>query len=65
MSEVDRLSSSGLYPALPIADQGRSGGQSRQGRDPRERAAPGATNGEPKPAADGDKPAKSLIDEYA
>ncbi len=65
MSEVDRLSSSGLYPTLPIADQGRSGQESRHGRDPRGRPTPNSTNGEPKPAADGDKPAKSLIDEYA
>jgi hypothetical protein len=65
MSEVDRLSNSGLYPALPIVAHGRSGGPGADGRAPRERTVPPAKNGEPKPAADGDKPGKSLIDEYA
>jgi hypothetical protein len=64
VSEVDRLSNTGLYPALPIADQGRSGGQSRNGRDARDRGVPSPTKAEPKPATDGDKPAKNLIDEY-
>jgi hypothetical protein len=58
MSEVDRLSNSGLYPALPIADKGPSrdgsGGARRDGQQP---------PGKPDPAAP--RPPKSLIDEYA
>ena len=64
MSEVDRLSNSGLYPALPIADK-RS---SRDGSPaPRREDKPTAD----KPAreagtgADSPRPPKSLIDEYA
>ncbi len=58
MSEVDRLSNSGLYPALPIADK-------RPSRD-----GSGAAPGGNKPAPDKDpagnpRPPKSLIDEYA
>jgi hypothetical protein len=65
MSEVDRLSNSGLYPALPIADQGRSGAQSGNRREPQNRPTPIPKSGEAKPAPDGDKPGKNLIDEYA
>jgi hypothetical protein len=65
MSEVDRLSNSGLYPALPIADKRPS----RDGSQP-----PGGDKqppGKPKPpagtGADSSVPRspKSLIDEYA
>ncbi len=63
MSDVDRLSNSGLYPALPIADQRRKEGSPHQQRrdsasqnpDPR---APATVDGAPRPP-------KSLIDEYA
>jgi hypothetical protein len=57
MSEVDRLSNSGLYPALPIADQRnrKNPEPSKDGRDP----APSAER-ESKPP----RPPKSLIDEY-
>jgi hypothetical protein len=66
MSEVDRLSNSGLYPALPIADKrpsrDGSGDASRNGRRPPDPSAPktggGASTGSPSPP-------KSLIDEYA
>jgi hypothetical protein len=65
MSEVDRLSNSGLYPALPIADKrpsrDGSGGASRGGKQPADSSPPqagGAKPGSPKPP-------KSLIDEYA
>jgi hypothetical protein len=60
VSEVDRLSNSGLYPALPIAD--------RQGkeRNPHAKQQPP----EPPPedvdsSAARRRPPKSLIDEYA
>jgi hypothetical protein len=64
MSEVDRLSNSGLYPALPISDKRKDSGSPGQpppgGRD----QAP-----DPKGGADTDPNApripKSLIDEYA
>jgi hypothetical protein len=57
MSEVDRLSNSGLYPALPIADKRPSRDSSRGStRDDRQSAD--------KPAASPRAP-KSLIDEYA
>jgi hypothetical protein len=67
MSEVDRLSNSGLYPALPIADKRGSKeeneARSRGDRPPKDSAAP-------KPADTSEtgrhpRPPKSLIDEYA
>ena len=65
MSEVDRVSNSGLYPALPIADKrGRKDGSG--GQPP---AADGKTAdkrpGPQSPAADPARPPKSLIDDYA
>jgi hypothetical protein len=62
MAEVDRLSNSGLYPALPIADK-RSrkdgpGGQPPPGKLPPKPAAGGAEEKEPPPL-------KHKIDEYA
>jgi hypothetical protein len=65
MSEIDRLSNSGLYPALPIADQHRNKGEG--GRPP---ADPRASKPDPKVAAVSSDPAaprppKSIIDEYA
>jgi hypothetical protein len=63
MSEVDRLSNSGLYPALPIADQ-------RSRRNPGQ-PAPEERPQDPAPEAGGGqdskhpRPPKSLIDEYA
>jgi hypothetical protein len=67
MSEVDRLSNSGLYPALPIADK-------RSSKEDPERRSSGGTRAPDKPAAksadpgdpaSGPRPPKSLIDEYA
>jgi hypothetical protein len=64
MSEVDRLSNSGLYPALPIADK-RSRKDGSAGQPPADdktadkRPAPSAP-----PAKDQPRPPKSLIDEY-
>jgi hypothetical protein len=65
MSEIDRLSNSGLYPALPIADQHRNKGEG--GKPP---ADPRAPKSDPKNAAVSSDPAaprppKSIIDEYA
>ncbi len=63
MSEVDRVSNSGLYPALPIADQrSRKDGSNQQPpADKRPGATPGAVLPEPKSP----RPPKSLIDDYA
>ena len=66
MSEVDRLSNSGLYPALPVADQRPSrrgsGGRPREDKDSPDKPSPQVDN-----AADPatPRPPKSLIDEYA
>ena len=65
MSEVDRLSNSGLYPALPIADKrpSRDGsGPPHGNQHPPAKPAPAAGN-DAEPAAP--RPPKSLIDEYA
>jgi hypothetical protein len=66
MSEVDRLSNSGLYPALPIADKrpSRDGseGPPRGGKHPPDKPAPQTAN-TTDPATP--RPPKSLIDEYA
>lgn len=65
MAEVDRLSNSGLYPALPIAD--RRGGsnnpqqpsrESSDGKPEAEKTDTTATGRHPRPP-------KSIIDEYA
>lgn len=65
MSEVDRLSNSGLYPALPIAD--RQGGKNGSAGNPPADQRSG--NSEPKPSDSSEpkspRPPKSLIDEYA
>jgi len=69
MSEVDRLSNSGLYPALPIADKrpSRDGSSGRPPADKRSEKAPENPLPEapeaPDPATP--RPPKSLIDEYA
>jgi hypothetical protein len=64
MSEVDRLSNSGLYPALPIADKrSRKDGSNQQPPpDKRPSAIPNA--GEPQDSKL-PRPPKSLIDDYA
>ncbi len=64
MSEVDRLSNSGLYPALPIADQRRDKDGAARKPPPPPRA--GEPEGAPDPSHPGpQRPPKSLIDEYA
>jgi hypothetical protein len=65
MSEVDRLSNSGLFPVLPIADKHRDNGESA-GKPPPD---PHGNLSDPK-AGDRSEPAeprppKSIIDEYA
>lgn len=67
MSEVDRLSNSGLYPALPIADKrpsrdgsGAAPGGNKQAPDKSPPPAGGSTD-----SASNPRPPKSLIDEYA
>jgi hypothetical protein len=63
MSEVDRLSNSGLFPALPIADR-------RSSKDDKERRQR-SDQGPDSPAAKSSdnsgapRPPKSQIDEYA
>jgi hypothetical protein len=66
MSEVDRLSNSGLFPALPIADR-RS---SKDDKQPRQRSDQGpdrpASKSADTPEPGGNpRPPKSQIDEYA
>lgn len=62
MSEVDRLSNSGLYPALPIADKrSRKDGSNQQ---PPADKRPSATPNEPQDSKL-PRPPKSLIDDYA
>jgi hypothetical protein len=65
MSEVDRLSNSGLYPALPIADKRPS----RDGSGSPPRGDKQAPEPSPQTAETTDpatpRPPKSLIDEYA
>jgi hypothetical protein len=66
MSEVDRLSNSGLFPALPIADR-------RSSKDDKERRPrpdqgpdkPGAKSADTPESNAGPRPPKSRIDEYA
>lgn len=66
MSEVDRLSNSGLFPALPIADKrpsrDGSGGPPREEKQPKTEPAPQAGKGTESATP---RPPKSIIDEYA
>jgi hypothetical protein len=64
MSEVDRLSNSGLYPALPIADQrSRKDGSNQQ--PPTDRRPGAGPKAEESPESKLPRPPKSLIDDYA
>jgi hypothetical protein len=64
MSEVDRLSNSGLFPALPIADR-----QNDEGHSGKHPPQPPAAKTDPHAADPADstspRPPKSIIDEYA
>jgi hypothetical protein len=67
MSEVDRVSNSGLYPALPIADKrsrkdGSGGQPSADGKTADKRPEPESPAGTTRDPA---RPPKSLIDDYA
>jgi hypothetical protein len=66
MSEVDRLSNSGLYPALPIADRrsSKDDGQRGSRSDQRPGTPAPKTVESPDPAAS-PRPPKSRIDDYA
>jgi hypothetical protein len=65
MSEVDRLSNSGLYPALPIADRRSSkDDQERRSRSD-QHPTPLPKAGDAKDPAASPRPPKSLIDDYA
>jgi hypothetical protein len=66
MSEVDRLSNSGLYPMLPIAD--RRGSNASKDESARKSRDDANAPEKPPDAADptaSPRPPKSLIDEYA
>jgi hypothetical protein len=65
MSEVDRLSNSGLYPALPIADKRRSRDQSSSGTPPDQAKHPATAPAAESEPTGTDRVPKSLIDEYA
>ena len=64
MSEIDRLSNSGLYPALPIPDKQRKKDESAGKPPPDPRAAQSGQKTAGSPDA-GPRPPKSIIDEYA
>jgi hypothetical protein len=66
MSEVDRLSNSGLYPALPIPDKrpAKDGSDGAPGGDKRARDKPKSDAGAAADSAT-PRPPKSIIDEYA
>ena len=63
MSEVDGLSNSGLYPALPIADRRTS----KDDKERRQRSdqGPDAPGARPADTPIAPRPPKSQIDEYA
>ncbi len=64
MSEVDRLSNSGLYPALPIADKKHDREGSAGGPPDSRGNRPGAKDADKSPS-DSPRPPRSGIDEYA
>lgn len=64
MSEVDRLSNSGLYPALPIADK-RSRKDGPDGQTPDKQPKNPQGSAAQSPDKNLPRPPKSLIDEYA
>ncbi|HEX4152380.1 MAG TPA: hypothetical protein VHY75_09280 [Steroidobacteraceae bacterium] len=64
MSEVDRLSNSGLYPALPIADK-RSRKDGSNQPPPSEKRPNVAPNAGESQEPQSPRPPKSIIDEYA
>jgi hypothetical protein len=65
MSEVDRLSNSGLYPALPIADKKDDRGASNGRSPPGSRREPPQSTPPEDSRPGGSRPPKTGIDEYA
>jgi hypothetical protein len=67
MSEVDRLSNSGLFPALPIADRRFSRDDKERRQRPGQGQGPDAASKsvDTAEASGGPQPPKSHIDEYA
>jgi hypothetical protein len=65
MSEVDRLSNAGPFPALPIADKQRDKNESsgKPPPDPHGHQSEPEAGGRSQPAEP--RPPKSIIDEYA
>jgi hypothetical protein len=63
MSEVDRLSNSGLYPALPIADRRSPQDDNERGQRRDQGSHPATPKSADTPITP--RPPKSLIDEYA
>ena len=66
MSEVDRLSNSGLYPTLPIADRRSSkDDKERRQRSDQGPDKPASKSADTPEAGGGPRPPKSHIDEFA
>lgn len=66
MSEVDRLSNSGLFPALPIADRRSSkDDKERRQRSDQGPDKPATNSADTAESGGGPRPPKSRIDEYA
>jgi hypothetical protein len=66
MSEVDRLSNSGLFPALPIADRRSSkDDKERRQRSDQGPDKPTANSADTPESSGSPRPPKSHIDEYA
>jgi len=64
MGEIDRLSNTGLDPALPIADRKRNPGGST-GKRPDPHGRPPESGAEDRSDPGAPRPPKSIIDEYA
>jgi hypothetical protein len=65
MSDVDSVSNSGLYPALPISDRQGSRERSAGEPPPEKPATKPSVKHEPGPPLDAPRNPKSIIDEYA
>jgi hypothetical protein len=66
MSEVDRLSNSGLFPTLPIADRRSSkDDKERRQRSDQGPDKPASKSADTPESSSGPQPPKSHIDEYA
>ena len=66
MSEIDRLSNSGLYPALPIGDRRSSKDENQRGqRSDRPADKPVGKTGDTAEPGASPRPPKSSIDEFA